>query len=77
MHNVMSKIFTDNTTMYGIPENPMTDTKNTNLPLLFANDMNLLLDLKQMAAILDFLLTMQCLKYFPTTPLCRTYLKTL
>ena len=29
----MSKIFSDNTTMYGIPENPIIDTKNTNLSL--------------------------------------------
>ena len=41
------------------------------------NDRNLLLDLEPMAAILGFLPTMQCLKYFPTTPLCQTYLKTL
>ena len=27
-----------------------------------------------MAAILDFLPTMHCLKYFPTTPLCRAQL---
>ena len=72
----MSKIFSDNTTMYGIPENPMIDTKNIWVYYV-ENDMNLLLDLEQMAAILDFLLTMQCLKYFPTTPLCRVYLKTL
>ena len=34
-HNVMSNIFTDNTTMSGIPENPMIDTKNKNLRLLW------------------------------------------
>ena len=33
-HKAMSKIFSDNTNMYGIPENPMIDTKNTNMPLL-------------------------------------------
>ena len=33
------------------------------------NDMNLLLELdEQMAAIIDFLPTMECLKYFLTTP---------
>ena len=37
--------------------------------------MNLLLDLQQMAAILDFLPTIQCLKYLLTTPLCTAYLK--
>ena len=30
----MSKIFSDNTTMYSIPENPMIDTKNMNLPIV-------------------------------------------
>ena len=36
------------------------------------NDVHLLFELEQMAVILIFLLTMQCLKYFPTTPLfCR------
>ena len=40
------------------------------------NDINLLLDPEQMAAILDFLLTMQCRKYFLTTPQCPVYLKT-
>ena len=39
--------------------------------------MNLLLDLQQMAAILDFLPTMQCLKYVLTTPLCAANLKNL
>ena len=33
-HNAMSKIFSDNTTISGIPENPMIDTSNMNLPLL-------------------------------------------
>ena len=33
-HNAMTKIFSDNTTMYGIPENRMIDTNNTNLPVL-------------------------------------------
>ena len=32
IHNAMSKIFSDNTIMYGIHENPMIDTKK--LPLL-------------------------------------------
>ena len=32
-------------------------------------------DLGQMAAILDVLLTMQCLKYFVATSLGRAYLK--
>ena len=59
-YNAMSKIFSDNTNMYGIPENPMIDTKNTNLPLLWL----LLLDLEHITAILDSLPTMQCLKYF-------------
>ena len=36
-HNAMSKIFSDNTTISGIPENPMIDTSNMNLPLLFRN----------------------------------------
>ena len=63
--------------MYSIPENPMLDTKTRICLYYVENDMNLLLDLEQMAAILDFLPTMQCLKYSPTTPLCRTYLKTL
>ena len=40
------------------------------------NDVHVLLDLEQMAVILDFLLTMQFLKYFSTTPLCPAYLKT-
>ena len=73
----MSKIFSDNTTMYRIPENPMIDTKKTPICLYYVeNDMNLLLDLEQMAAILIFLPTMQCLKYYRTTPLCSAYLKT-
>ena len=33
-HNAMSKTFFDNTAMSGIAENPMKDTKNTNLPIL-------------------------------------------
>ena len=33
-YNAMSKIFSDNTTISGIPENPMIDTSNMNLPLL-------------------------------------------
>ena len=36
---------------------------------------NLLFDLEQMAAILDFLPIMQYLKYFPTTLQCPAYLK--
>ena len=64
-HNAMSKIFSDNTTMSGLPENHIIDTKNTNLRLFYVeNDINLLLDLEQMAAILDISLTMQYLKYF-------------
>ena len=56
---------------------PIIDTKTRIYLYYVENDMNLLLDLEQMAAILDFLPTMQCLIYFPTTPLCRTYPKTL
>ena len=37
--------------------------------------MNLLLDLERMVAILDFLPTMQCLKYFPTIPLCQSKIR--
>ena len=33
-HNTMSKIFSDNTTMSGIHENPRIDTKNANISLL-------------------------------------------
>ena len=33
-HNAMSKIFSDNTTMSGIHENPRIDTKNSNISLL-------------------------------------------
>ena len=61
----MSKIFSDNTTMSGLPENHIIDTKNTNLRLFYVeNDINLLLYLEQMAAILDIPLTMQYIKYF-------------
>ena len=64
-HNAMSKICSDNTTMYSIPENPMIDTKKTPICLYYVeNDMHLLLDLEQMAAILDVLRIMQCQKYF-------------
>ena len=73
----MSKIFSDNTTMSGINENPRMDTKNTSMPQLCLNDINLLFDLGQMAAILDFLPTMQCRKYFLTMPLCLAYFQTL
>ena len=34
-HNTMSKIFSDNSTMSGIHENPRIDTKNANISLLF------------------------------------------
>ena len=62
--------------MYGIPEDPMIDTKTRICLYYVEDDMNLLLDLDQMAAILDILPIMQCLKYFMTTPLCTAYLKT-
>ena len=73
----MSEIFSDNTTMSGIPENPMIDTQKTRICLYYIeNDINLLLDLEQMAAIVDFLPTIQCRKYFLTIPLCPVYMKT-
>ena len=51
--------------MSGIPENPMIDTKKTRICLYYVeNDINLLFDLEQMAAILYFLPTIQCRKYF-------------
>ena len=53
-HNAMSKIFFDNTTMYGIPENPMIDAETRICLYYVENDMNLLLDLEQLAAILAF-----------------------
>ena len=61
--------------MYGIPENPMISPKTRICLYYVENDMNLLLDLKQLVAILDFLPTMRSLKYLLTTPLCTEYLK--
>ena len=57
---------------------PETPVKSTSSQYNSSNisDNNLLLDLEQMAAILDFSPTMQCLKYFLTTPQCPVYLKT-
>ena len=75
-HNAISKIFYANTTMSGIPENPIIDTKKTRICLYYIkNDINLLFDLEQMATIFDFLPTMQCQKYFLTIPLCPAYMK--
>ena len=73
--NVMSKIFSDNTTMSGIPENLMIYTKTRICVYYIENDINLLLNLEQMAAILDFLPTMQYLIYLPTTPQYPAFLK--
>ena len=51
--------------------------KKTRIYLYYVeNEINLLFDLERMAAILDFLPTMQYLKYFPTTPQSPAYLKT-
>ena len=51
----MSKIFSDNTTMSGRPENPMIDTKKPRICVYYVkNDINLLFDLEQMAAIVVF-----------------------
>ena len=55
----MSKISSDNTIMYGIHENHMIDTKTQNCLYYVENNMILLLDLEQMAAILKVLSTMQ------------------
>ena len=65
-HNAMSKISSDNTIMYGIHENHKIDTKTQNCLYYVENNMILLLDLEQMAAILKVLPTMHCLKYFLT-----------
>ena len=50
--------------MSGLPENHIIDTKTRICVYYAENDINLLLDLEQMAAILDISLTMQYLKYF-------------
>ena len=58
----MSKISFDNTIMYGIHENHMIDIKTQDSLYYVKNNMILLLDLEQMAAILKVLPTMHCLK---------------
>ena len=77
-HNAMSKIFSDNTTISGIHENPRIDTKNANKPLLclFWQHHYVRLTWKphnrhqkhESASIMS--------KIFPTTPQCPAYLKT-
>ena len=67
------KYYSDNTTITGIPENPTIDTQKTHKYVSY----HLWFDLEQMAAILGFLPTMQCRKYFLVMPLCRAYYKTL
>ena len=76
-HNAMSKIFSDNITMYGIPENPMIDTKNTNLRLLYRKWYEFIAWPWTNGGHLGFFTHNTSLKYFPTTPLCRIYHKTL
>ena len=49
-----SNVRSSHTTMSGVPENPMVDTKITNLLYSEDNDINLLFDLEHIAAILDF-----------------------
>ena len=51
--------------------------KKTRICLYYVeNDINLLFDLEQMAAILYYLPTIQCRKYFLTILLCPVYIKT-
>ena len=63
--------------MYGIPENSMIDTKTRTCLYYVENDMNVLPDLEQMVAILDFLPTMQWLRYFQQDHCVGHTLKTL
>ena len=77
-HNTMSKTFADNTTMSGIGLHENPRTPKTRICLYYVeNDINLLFDLGQMTAILNFLPTMQRRKHFLTIPLGRKYFKTL
>ena len=75
-HNAMSKIFSTTPQCPVYLTTPWWTPKTRICVYYVENDINLLFDLEQMAAILDFLPTIQYLKYFPTTPQCPAYLKT-
>ena len=53
MHNTIPNVLSSQTTMSGIPENPIARYQNQESASIL-NDINLLFDLEHMAAILDF-----------------------
>ena len=54
MHNTISNVLSGQTTMVGVPDNSMVNTKARICFHSEENDINLLFDREQMVAILDF-----------------------
>ena len=73
----MSKKHSDNTTMLGIPENPMDDTENMNIPLLLYISIEVYKSTIYPSAKVDHHGFTLYAMSFLTTLLGRAYMKTL